>query len=256
MSALIRSELLKLRTARTFIVLMGLGLFLSILISVLTAALADYSHLSPGDATPVVDAISNASVILFFLLMLGVLSITTEFRHGSIAATLLVEPDRRRLLAAKAIAASAVGALIGLFGAGLSLLIYAAILPGRSLSLDTAATQVIELIAGMTAAGALMTALGVGVGALVRKQTPAIVGVLVYLFLIEPIVTGVVLKSAEVRFSLSAAIAELTGTTAAAGVNGLDHAFGQLPGGLVLFVWTALFAVIGGAVMRARDVTD
>jgi ABC-2 type transport system permease protein len=256
MSALIRSELLKLRTARSFIVLTSLGLGLGILIGVLSAALADYSHLGPGDATPVVDAIANASVILFFLLMLGVLSITNEFRHGSIAATLLVEPDRRRLLAAKVIAASAVGALIGLLTAGLSLVIYAAILPGRGSSLDTDAKQVIELLAGMAAAGALMTALGVGVGALVRKQTPAIVGVLVYLFLLEPIVTGVVLKSSQVRFALSAAIAEVTGTSASAGVNGLDKALGQVPGGLVLLGWTVLFIVLGGAMLQARDVTD
>ncbi len=256
MSALIRSELLKLRTARSFIVLTGLGLVLVVLIGIANGLLADYSDPSAGNGTPAVDAISNSSVILFFILMLGVLSITNEFRHGSIAATLLVEPDRRRLLAAKLIAASGVGAVIGLVSAGLSLAISAALLPGRGFPLDAGATKVIELLAGMTVAGALMTALGVGVGALIRKQTPAIVGVLVYLFLIEPILTGVVLKSAEVRYSLSAAIAELTATTATAGVDGLDHGLSQIPGGLILLGWTVLFAVLGGAMLQARDVTD
>jgi ABC-2 type transport system permease protein len=256
MTSLIKSELLKLRTARSFIVLCGLGVVLSLLICFAGALLNDYSNRGPDDATPGADAISNASLILFFTLMLGVLSVTTEYRHGSISLALLIEPDRRRLLAAKLIAASAAGAPLGLLTAGLGLAIARVTLHARGFTLGVDTTGVIELIAGVAVAGALMAALGVGVGALVRKQTPAVVGVLVYLLLIEPVLTGVVLKNDEVRYSISGAIAELTATTAAAGVEGLDHGFGQIPGGLILFGWVALFALFGGAVMRARDVTD
>jgi hypothetical protein len=114
----------------------------------------------------------------------------------------------------------------------------------------------VELLAGMTIGGALMSALGVGVGALVRRQTAAIVGVFVYLLVIEALLNGLLLKAAEVRFNLSAAMAELTATTETAGIDNLDHPLGQVAGGLVLLAWVAVFVVVGALVMQNRDVTD
>lgn len=254
MSGLVRSEILKLRTARSFVVITSLGLGLTLLISILSGLLTDFSN--PGTTRPAIDAILNASFVLFFSLMLGVLSVTTEYRHGSIAATLLVEPDRARLLTAKLLAASAVGAVIGLVAAVLCLAIEAAILPTRDLALHADAGQLFNLIAGMTVAGALITALGVGVGGLVRRQTAAIVGVLAYLLLIESILTGLVLNSSQVRFTLNAAIAEATATTEAAGIDKLDDPLGQVAGALVLLAWALAFAFAGVLVMRARDITD
>ena len=61
MTRQIRSELLKLRTARSFIVMVGLGVGLAVLISVVTALKADYSHLSHGPSEPGIDQISTAS---------------------------------------------------------------------------------------------------------------------------------------------------------------------------------------------------
>ena len=249
MNALIRSELLKLRTARSFIIMVSLGVGIAALISLATAVIADYSSADPD---PGLDMISNASVVLFFTLMLGVLSLTTEYRHGSIASALLVEPDRRRLLAAKLVAATLVGAAIGLVTAGLCLAIGAAILPGRGHPLGLDGERVVKLLAGMAAAGALTAALGVGVGALVRKQTAAIVGILVYLLLVEPILTSVVVKSTE-RYAIGNLLGETAGI---ASVNGLNDPFGQIHGGLLLLGWAALFALLGGLVMYVRDVTD
>jgi ABC-2 type transport system permease protein len=254
LSSLIRSELLKLRTARSFIVLTSIGVGLALLVSILSAILTDFA--SPDNPKPAIDAASNASFVLLFVLMLGVLSVTTEYRHGSIASALLIEPDRPRLLAAKLVAASVAGAAVGLLATVLSFAIEAVLLPTQDFSLDLGAGQLFQLLAGMTVAGALMTALGVGVGALVRRQTPAIVGVLIYLVALEPILTGVVLRSSQVPFSLSAAMAEVTATTDTAGVTGLDDPLGQIAGGLVLLGWALAFAVFGGAVMRARDITD
>ena len=254
MTALVRSEILKLRTARSFIVLICIAVGLTVLISTLSGFLTKFED--PGATPPPIDATLNASFVLFFALILGALSVTTEYRHGSIASTLLVEPDRPRLLAAKLIAASAVGAAIGVLVELLSLGIEAVILPTRDISMDLGFGEFLKLVAGMAAAGALITALGVGVGALIRRQTAAIVGVLVYLFVIETILTGVVLNSSLVRFTLNAAIAEVTATSDQAGIDKLDEPLGQIMGGLVLFAWAAVFALIGGAVMRNTDVTD
>ena len=181
--------------------MVGLGVGLAVLISLVTALKADYSHLSHGPSEPGVDQISTASLVVFFTLMLGVLSVTTEYRHGSIASTLLVEPNRRRLLAAKLVAVCAVGALVAILTGGICLALGAAILPGRGFSLGLDGKLVAELLGGMAIAGALMAAIGVGIGAMVRKQTAAVVGILVYLLLLEPLVTSVAIKSLD-RFSI------------------------------------------------------
>ncbi len=70
--------------------------------------------------------------------------------------------------------------------------------------------------------------------------------------MIEPLLSFVVLGSSD-RYLLGNALSELTATGE---VNDLDDPFGQLTGGLLLLGWTVLFAVVGAAVMRSRDVTD
>lgn len=248
----IKSELLKLRTARTFVVLVPTGAGLAALISVATALESDYSHLTHGPSEPGVDQISTATLALFFALMLGVLAVTTEYRHGSIASTLLVEPSRGRLLVAKLVAACAAGALLALATGGISLAIGAAFLPGRGFSLGLDGKLVVELLAGITIAGALMAAIGVGVGGLIRKQTAAVVGILVYLLLVEPLITSVALPALD-RFSIGNSLAQLTSTAA---VNGVDDPFGQVTGGLLLAGYAVVLVLMGVAVMQGSDVTD
>ena len=121
---------------------------------------------------------------------------------------------------------------------------------GFSLGLD--GKLVAELLAGMAIAGALMAAIGVGIGAMIRKQTAAVVGILVYLLLLEPLVTSVAIKSLD-RFSIGNALAQLTST---ARVNGLDHAFGQVTGGLLLAGYAVVLVLAGAIVIQTRDITD
>jgi ABC-2 type transport system permease protein len=252
-SPLIRSELLKLRTARSFLVICGLGVGITLLIGVAIASFNDYH---PFDNSAGLDQISTASTVLFFTLMLGVLSVTTEYRHGSIAATLLVEPDRRRLLLAKLIATSGVCAVIALVTVGALLAIAAPILSSRDIALGISDSEVVKLIAGVTVAGALTAALGTGLGALVRKQTAAVVGIIVYLLLLEPLITtgtDALISDSVKDYAIGNAMTELTGTGA---VNGLDDPLGQVAGGLILLAWAAGFAVIGALVSQNRDVTD
>jgi ABC-2 type transport system permease protein len=250
MTSLIRSELLKLRTARSFIILSCLGIGLITLLSLATSLFANYS---PDDPTPGLDLISNASTVALFTLMLGVLSVTTEYRSGSIASTLLVEPNRVRVLAAKLIAVVAAGAAMALFTAVVALLIGEAILPGRDYQLGLSDAEVIELIAGTTAAGGLMAALGAGIGALVRAQTGAIVGVLVYLFVVEPLLVYVFAVESLEQYVLGSALSELTGTGE---ISDIEDPLGQLAGGLLLLGYACAFALLGAVMMRARDITD
>ena len=108
MTALLRAELVKLRTTRTFVVLAGLAAGLSMLLAGLAAGLADENT---GDIVTEVFATDLSSI---FVLILAIVGITGEWRHRTITSSLLAEPDRVRFLAAKTLAYAAAGLVLSL----------------------------------------------------------------------------------------------------------------------------------------------
>jgi ABC-type transport system involved in multi-copper enzyme maturation permease subunit len=130
---------------------------------------------------------ANASVLL---LILGIIGMTQEYRHKTAVPTFLTTPHRGRVVAAKLVAYGLVAvpfALLVLAANVLVVMIYAGArgdapsLTGDNLRVVVSAGLVIVIF----------TIIGVGVGALLRNQVGAIVGALVYLYVIEPIVASI-----------------------------------------------------------------
>lgn len=104
MNALIRAELLKLRTTR-----MLPWLVLATLLLVVVTIAADVSAADADDpALPLNDPALLGQVIgisfgipQVLMTVLGALAFTQEVRYGSITSTFLVEPRRSRILVAK-----------------------------------------------------------------------------------------------------------------------------------------------------------
>ena len=107
-----------------------------------------------------------------------------EFRHGTITPSLLVVPNRVRLMLAKLVAALLDRAGARAVSTGLIIVIVAAVRLGPRLRHRRATSS--QLFVGGALDRALYAALGVGLGALVRNQVGAIVGALVYVFVLEP----------------------------------------------------------------------
>ena len=129
---------------------------------------------------------ANTSVLL---LILGVIGMTQEYRHRTATPTFLTEPRRGRVVAAKLIAYALVAvpfALVILLVDVLVVEIYAgargAAPPSRRQPADPRASGLVLVVYAV---------IGVGVGALLRNQVGAIVGSLVYLYVVEPIVSGI-----------------------------------------------------------------
>ncbi|MGB2710608.1 MAG: ABC transporter permease [Conexibacter sp.] len=243
-------ELLKLRTTRTFVALVASAVLLTVVLTTLAASLAKYHA---GDFPPGEDLVGLAFFGLLFAFVLGLLAVTTEFRHGTITPTLLAIPSRSRLIAAKLAAHLLAGGVLGLLTVVLNLALVEAILSLRDIETGTSLADALRWIAGGTADAALFAGLGVGVGAVVRHQVGALVGGLAWLFVVEPLLTIVP--------GLDDVIAKLGVGGLSDGLDGyaMDGSnadlLAQLPAGLVLAAYVALAALAGAALLRRRDVT-
>jgi ABC-2 type transport system permease protein len=125
-----------------------------------------------------------------FAALLGALSVTSEIRHGTIRPTLLANPRRGRVVAAKSSVSLLIGACFGLAASVLAAGVGAAALRARGIDVQLDAGDYALLVTGGTAASALWAAIGVGIGAIVRDQVPTLVGICAWLLFVEGLFGG------------------------------------------------------------------
>jgi ABC-2 type transport system permease protein len=249
MTRLISAELLKLRTTRTFLgcVLAAVALVpISVALAILAAGPhGGYTlHSSAGVRHVIAAASSGASVVL----ILGILAMAGEFRHGAATATFLITPQRGRVVAAKLAAVTIAGLGIAAACATVTLATALPWLAAKSVHVSLLSADVGVVLLGTIAATALYALIGVGVGALIRSQTPAVAAALVWTLVIEgPLVS---LYPAVGRWLPGGASSALT---SAPTPNG-----GLLPiwaAALVLTGYGLTFAAAGNRLTVRRDIT-
>jgi hypothetical protein len=244
MTRLVRAELLKLRTTR---LLLWLGLLIMALeVLVIALHVSQDSVSSLAETRNQRDVVSIAAVSALISLILGIVSSAGEFAHGTIGQTFLVAPVRVRVAAAKLLAVAVAGAVLGLVACAFAWGFGALLLWARSVPVHLAAGSSLRLIPGIAVAAAITGALGVGFGALVRRQTGAIVISLVWLLVGEPLlgVAGVE------RYGPGHVIASVV----EAG-NQSSDLLGFGAGLAVALVYVAAAGVLGGDVLRRSDIT-
>lgn len=248
MSPLVRSELLKLRTTRTFL---GITLAALGLIALIAGAGAAAGTYGAGDPSPGRDLLEAGGLAQPFALVLGVLAVSTEFRHGTITPSLLTVPRRTQLVVAKLAAHAVAGLVLGLVAYGLAALLALPILSARDIPSQLSGGTAIEVVAGGVACVTLLAAIGVGVGAIARNQVGAVMGALGWWFIVEPLLATIpgVGDSIE-KYGIDGAVNAASASSLAGGVE-----LGQVAGGLLLLGYAAIFAAAGAAVLRRRDVT-
>ena len=104
------------------------------------------------------------------------------------------------------------------------------------------------LIAGGAAAAALWAAIGVGLGALIRHQVPALVGICAWLLFVESLLVGDVASVTQVgRFGPGAAATAITG-------QDQDTLLAPALALVVLTVYAVAAGVAGSIAIDRRDV--
>jgi ABC-2 type transport system permease protein len=243
---LLRAELVKLRTTRTFAALTGVAVATSMLIGGLTAGLDE-----PTESSVLTD-VFNSDTSSLFILVLAILGISGEWRHRTITSALLAAPDRLRFLAAKTLAFAAAGMLLSLLiSIAIAILGYA-ILSARDLPVPEFGDLIAQVGRDMLVA-ALLGGLGVGIGGVVRNQPVAIVGVLLVIFVLEP---GLISLDPDVGrfgpfYGLPIGVQDLPPDS-----NGYSEFDPLTPAlaALGMLAWISAFFAAAGALLYLRDV--
>lgn len=200
-----------------------------------------------------------ASMGYVFPLVLGALAITGEYRHRTLTPSLLVDPSRSRLLAAKVLVQAVFGALLGVAGVAGVTLSAGLVFWFTDVPTYLGTAEVWATLALTVLALALWGMVGVGFGALVPNQVASVVMILAFTQLIEPLLRlglGAAGEgAAQVSLYLPGAAAEsLVGASIYTAI-GAAELLPQWGGGLVLLAYAVVFAVVGRATTLRRDLT-
>jgi ABC-type transport system involved in multi-copper enzyme maturation permease subunit len=186
------------------------------------------------------------SITPLFALLLGIRSFTDEFRFGSIVPTLLANPRRGQILAAKGMAAGAGGVVLALTATAGATAIGVPLLLADGWDAAVSPGPMMQVVGRLIAATMLWTTIGVGLGLAVRHQVAAVAGALVWMVAGEGIVADFLPDIA--RYFPGAAGFSVVGINA--GDLLAPAAAAMLLGGYAM-----LAIVAGGALMRRRDIT-
>lgn len=176
------------------------------------------------------------------LVVIGIRVVTDEWRFGTIVPTFVAHPNRTEVIVAKTAVAAVVGLIVAALGqvalVGSAMVLFS--VKGATLH---PAGAVAAGVLGAIAAGGLWTALGVGIGAVVRNQVTAIVGTLLWLAVLEEMVRPW--------------LDDLGGYLP--GQAGLGLALWTSPttavrGGLAFAAWTLVAIGLGAALTLRKDV--
>jgi ABC-2 type transport system permease protein len=249
MTRLVHSELLKLRTTRTVRVLLTLaaaGTAALVAVVLLLAGRPGQPALGPDALRLLV--LVPAQPLTLAALVLGVLGMAGELRHGTATSTFLVTPKRGRVVAAKLAAAAVTGLAMAAASSAAVLAVGLPWLRAKGIDVAIADAGVAARVAGLAVAVALYAVLGTGLGALLRNQVAAVVvGLLWWTQGVERVLTGILHQPGLERWLPKGAAAALTAPG--------DGTLPMWAGALVFAAYGLGLALLGGRLVARRDLT-
>ena len=253
MIRLVRAEWAKLFTTRVWI---GLVAGACVMVAGFAALLTAFAGSSqpgqppfPSVGDPAFEQLAFATaantVVLF--LILGIIGMTQEYRHRTATPTFLTSPKRGRVVVAKLVAYALAAAPFAMLVLAVNVLVVTVYAGARgdapSLSGDN-----LRVLVSSGIALVIYAVIGVGIGALLRNQVGAIVGSLVYLFVVETVIRQIPATSGAYKWMPGGALEALTAT-----FQGPDL-LEPWQGGLLLLGYGLTAALVGTVFAVRRDV--
>jgi ABC-type transport system involved in multi-copper enzyme maturation permease subunit len=244
MIAAVRVELLKLRTTRSTLGFFAAAVGITALLAVLETANAGTGSAMaiPSLATPagLRDGIASTGFALLVAAVFGTSLASSEFRLKTITDTYLDDPNRTRVMASKAIAGAAGGALLGVASAATALTISLVTVSAHHYQVALSAGTIFRFAAGAVVGSALLAAAGVGVGSLIRNQVAAVIVVFAWGLAVE-----------EILGASFSSVGPYLPYTAAAMTAGVTNGGGMppIPRGIHPLSFVAVVALLAGIVV-------
>ena len=249
MIRLIRAEFTKLATTRLIYGLAAMAAFA--VLTVVGNAIISGEQGDPLSAYSLPVLVAGPVTLLSgAALLLGILGMAGEFRHQTVTQTFLVTPDRGRVVAAKLVAYPLAGIALALSILAFTAAVATGWLAAKGITPslpEPVAYALGHVLLGAVLAAGLCVLVGVGVGALVRNQVAALVGVAVWVLLVEGLLMSLLHAPSLAKWLPSAAAAALTNP----GGAGLS----RLAGALLLTGYALALALIGTRLVVRRDIT-
>jgi ABC-2 type transport system permease protein len=192
---------------------------------------------------------ASASSAYLFSIVVGIILITTEFRHFTSRPTFLIEPRRGFVIVAKMLVAALVGVIYGIVCGAATAAIMVPWLGAKGVTIHWIDGGVLQSLLSALAVIAIFAVVGIGLGVLVRNQIAAVIGALAYLFVLEPLIQIIPVIKNVYPYLPGAAAGAITG----AGRAG-SSLLNPWVGGVVLLGWGVLFAVAGWMLTIRRDI--
>jgi ABC-2 type transport system permease protein len=250
MISTIRSEWIKLRTVRMNLVLFILAVAFPVVVSVLVTSLANLNDLKIND---VAGLVTGSSVVTALLLgVVGAVSISAEFAHGTIRPTFAATPQRMRVLASKAIVTAVFAAVAEALVVIFCFVVSSAIASSRGASLSlTGQPEAKAALIGIVVFAVIVSLLGFGIGMVIRN-TPAAVAVLILWPLVVENIIMAILSAAGVH-NPQKFLPYISGFGLGNPNAATSESLSRVNGGLYFAAVTAVVAVVGAVVTARRD---
>jgi ABC-2 type transport system permease protein len=252
MIRLIRAEFTKLATTRLIYGLAAAMAAFGVLTVAVGATAAGQQGNPPlsADSLPMLIA-GPVTQLPAAALLLGILGMAGEFRHQTVTQTFLVTPDRGRVVAAKLVAYPLAGIALALATLAVTAAVAAGWLAAKGITPslpDARLGLAYGRMVGVVLLGAALCGLvGVGVAALVRNQVAALVGVAVWVLVVEGLLLSLLNAPSLGKWLPSAAAAAITSPGGA-------H-LSRLGGSLLLAGYALALALAGTRLVVRRDIT-
>jgi ABC-2 type transport system permease protein len=245
MLILVKTEFLKLRTVR------GPWLLLAIAPLVVLAGVSGLviSGNKTLNADAQSDALAHVGLTSIITLIFGILAVSGEYRHRTIADSYLTDPRRAATIVAKLLAYSAIAAVSAVISSIVGVLAAAAWWAGKGSSLVWSASGMWDTITGSIIWSVAFAAVGVGLGALIRNLAAAIAAALAWIALVEGVVAQLLGDSLGKWLPFNAGRA-----LGASASDSSSDLLSRSAGALVLIVYVLGCTVAALAVTRRRDV--
>ncbi len=196
----------------------------------------------------------NASLVLLLAAgSIGASTVVSELSSGLVRTTFVAVPDRRSVMAAKAVVVTTVFAVLGAVVASLSFGISQAILDGEGFGAPITYPGAWRVVVASAVLAPVAALVGMAVGAVVRHTATAMGVTLFLLGVLPTFLSDRYATAARVRYALPLPAWQRLTDTNPFGMN-LQYEPSIMSSWIVLAAWALLAATVAVVVLRRGDV--